>query len=89
MKTLPVIVDGGLEIYIVEDDDNDIASKQIEKQNPKISGAPIPEKEVTRGASITRVTLRDDMENWRKDPTLSPYAVSEDEEEEYIDRTLS
>ena len=45
-----------------------------------IHGKPIPEQEVTRGSRVTKKTLRDELERWRKHPVLSQYALTTDEE---------
>ena len=45
-----------------------------------ITGNPIPDKEATRGNRVTGRTIRDELKLWRKDPILSKYALSEEEE---------
>lgn len=45
-----------------------------------IHGKPIPEQEVTRGSRVTKKTLRDELERWRKHPVLSQYALTSEEE---------
>lgn len=52
---------------------------KVYEDNRHITGKPIPEKEVTRGARVTAKTLRDELARWRKHPILSKYAPTEEE----------
>jgi hypothetical protein len=49
-----------------------------------ITGKPIPDGEVTRGAGVTRNTIRDEIERWRNHPVLSKYAPSDEELEKLL-----
>ena len=51
-----------------------------------IHGAPIPEGEVVRGASVTRATIHAELERWRLHPILSKYAPTLAEEEALLKR---
>jgi hypothetical protein len=44
-----------------------------------IIGKPIPDGEVTRGVSITRNTIKDEMARWRAHPILAKYAMTDEE----------
>lgn len=61
---------------------------EIKQGESKIRGQPIPEKEVVRGDAITENTLKAEMKLWRSDKRLEPFVPTEDEEEDYIQRTL-
>jgi hypothetical protein len=49
-----------------------------------IIGKPIPDGEVVRGASVTRNTIRDEIERWRKHPILAKYAPTDEELEKLL-----
>jgi hypothetical protein len=55
--------------------------KQLEEKafedERNIKGKPIPDKEVIRGNRVTSVTLRDELERWKKHPVLSKYVPEE------------
>jgi len=53
---------------------------EIMEEHRNIQGNPIPEKEVVRGARITKKTLQEELERWRKHPILSKYALTAEEE---------
>lgn len=44
-----------------------------------IKGKPISMAEVERGTGITANTIRDELERWKKDPTLSKYVPNQEE----------
>lgn len=49
-----------------------------------IKGEPIPDKESGRGARITYSALHAELERWRNNPTLAPYAPTEEEEQSLL-----
>lgn len=55
--------------------------QKAEEHERKIRGKPISEREVDRGANVTDTALQDELELWRNNPELSPYAPTEDEAE--------
>jgi len=57
-----------------------LSNKEFELTG-KIHGKPIPDAEVTRGSSINRKTIHDELERWRHDPILAPYALSVEQEQ--------
>jgi hypothetical protein len=58
--------------------------QQIVADARNIHGEPIPEQEAVRGSRITKVTLHTELERWRKDPILAPYALSVEEEQKLL-----
>jgi hypothetical protein len=54
--------------------------EEILEEHRNIHGEPIPEAEVVRGSRITKTTIRDELERWRKDPILSKYVTTVEEE---------
>lgn len=53
---------------------------EIMSSERNIHGEPIPETEAVRGSTISRRTLHAELERWRKNPTLSKYAMTDAEE---------
>lgn len=51
------------------------------KEEPvrNIRGNPIPDREATRGAGVTKKTIRDETEKWKSNPELAKYALEESE----------
>lgn len=52
----------------------------ILSDNKNIHGEPIPESEALRGSKPNRKTIHDELELWRSNPILSPYAMTVEEE---------
>jgi hypothetical protein len=57
---------------------------EIFESKRDINGKPIPEGEVVRGASVTRTTIRDEIERWKKHPVLSHYVPTDEELEKLL-----
>ena len=52
---------------------------EIKALQRNIVGSPIPDNEAKRGARVTRNTVQQELERWRKDPALAQYVPTEDE----------
>jgi len=57
---------------------------EIFESKRDITGKPIPEGEVVRGASVTKVTIRDEINRWRAHPVLSLYVPTTEELEKLL-----
>lgn len=65
-----------------------LRTKEAELVAPqrRIRGKPISAGEVARGGGVTRNTIHEELERWRKDPILAQYALTEQEEADLLKR---
>jgi hypothetical protein len=57
-----------------------LKEEQILGGKRNIRGNPIPEAEVTRGSSVNRAAIHLELERWRANVKLAPYAPTPEEE---------
>lgn len=63
--------------------DEEISSEEVPVVKRNITGKPIPDSEVERGANITKTTVRDENALWRETEGLQPHALTPDEVDNY------
>jgi hypothetical protein len=84
-RMAPIIINSPRVEFISNEPEVVMKTRSIEPLPERdIHGAPISDKEVARGASITKKTVEDELALWRDVPELEPHALTKQEEESYI-----
>jgi hypothetical protein len=73
-----------VDVTVNKEKDEKIPAEKVPVVKRKITGKPIPDDEVERGAGITKTTIKDENSLWRDTEELKDHALTPEEVDTYL-----